>query len=109
TDRGLAWQRAICYRVFVCDNMSFAGDLITRKRKHTANLDLHKEFAEGIGRYVRGYDKLQDNITWWKERTVSKERGKQLIYDIFLQKIVPVRLFHPVVSTYQNNLHQGQN
>ena len=97
----LALQLAIGYRVFVCDNMSFAGDLIALKRKHTATLDLHKEFAEGIGRYVRGYDKLQDNITWWKERTVSKERGKQLIYDIFLQKIVPVRLFHPVCTVWQ--------
>jgi hypothetical protein len=46
---------------------------------------------------LNSYAKLQENIDWWKERTVSKERGKQLIYDIFQQKIVPVRLFHPAV------------
>src|SRR5438132_9792596 len=108
-DMSLALQLAIGYRVFVCDNMSFAGELIALKRKHTANLDLHTEFATGIGRYVNGYQKLQEDIDWWKERTVSKERSKQLIYDIFTQKIVPVRLFHPVVNTYHNNLHQGQN
>jgi hypothetical protein len=100
-DKSLALQLAIGYRVFICDNMAFHGDLIALKRKHTANLDLHKEFAEGIGRYVRGYPKLQENITWWKERTISKERGKQLIYDIFNQKIVPVRLFHPVCTVWQ--------
>jgi hypothetical protein len=50
---------------------------------------------------LNGYAKLQENIDWWKERTVSKERGKQLIYDIFTQKIVPVRLFHPVVRAWE--------
>ena len=108
-DKSLALQLAIGYRVFVCDNMAFAGDLIALKRKHTANLDLHKEFAEGIGRYVRDYRRLQDDISCWKETQITPERAKTLIYDIFLQKIVPVRLFHPIVSSYQATLHQGQN
>jgi hypothetical protein len=100
-DRSLSLQLAIGFRVLVCMNMAFHGDLIALKRKHTANLDLHTEFATGIGRYVNGYAKLQENIDWWKERTVSKERGKQLIYDIFSQKIVPVRLFHPTVHAWE--------
>jgi hypothetical protein len=100
-DKSLALQLAIGRRIFLCDNMAFHGDLIALRRKHTGNLDLHKEFAEGIGRYVREYPKLQDNITWWKERTVSKERGKQLIYDIFRQKLVPIRLFHPAVHDWE--------
>jgi hypothetical protein len=100
-DKSLALQLAIGYRVFICDNMAFHGDLIALKRKHTANLDLHTEFAQGIGRYVQGYQKLQENVHWWKERTVSKERGKQLIYDIFSQKLVPLRLFHPAVRDWE--------
>src|SRR5215831_13835350 len=108
-DMRLALQLAIGYRVFVCDNMSFAGDLIALKRKHTANLDLHKACAEGIGRYVRDYRRLQDDIQVWKETPVTPQRAKTLIYDIFLQKIVPIRLFHPIVSTYQATMHQGQN
>jgi len=100
-DKSLALQLVIGYRVFICDNMAFHGDLIALKRKHTANLDLHTEFATGIGRYVQGYQKLHENIDWWKEWTVSKERGKQLIYDIFSQKIVPVRLFHPTVRVWE--------
>jgi Domain of unknown function (DUF932) len=100
-DKSLALQLAIGFRIFVCDNMAFSGDLIALRRKHRGNLDLHKEFAEGIGRYVREYPKLQDNITWWKEWTVSKERGKQRIYDIFRQKLVPIRLFHPAVHDWE--------
>src|SRR5262245_20414580 len=82
SDKRLALLPAIGSRIFICDNMAFHGDLIALKRKHTANLDLHAEFATGIGRYVQGYAKLHENIDWWKERTVNKERGKQLIYDI---------------------------
>jgi len=100
-DKSLALQLAIGYRVFICDNMAFAGDLIALRRKHTGNLNLHREFAEGIGRYVTQYPKLQENINWWKEWTLTKERGKQLIYDIFRQKIVPVRLFHPSVADWE--------
>jgi Domain of unknown function (DUF932) len=100
-DKSLALQLAIGYRIFICDNMAFYGDLIALRRKHTANLDLHKEFAEGIGRYVREYPKLEENINWWKERVVSKERGKQLIYDLFSQRIVPLRLFHPAVCDWE--------
>jgi len=91
------------------DNMAFAGNLIALRRKHTGNLDIHKELAEAITRYVRDYRRLQDDISVWKETTVTPERAKTLIYDIFLQKIVPVQLFHPVVSTYQATMPQGQN
>ena len=108
-DKSLALQLAIGYRVFVCDNMAFAGDLIALRRKHTGNLDLHKEFAEGIGRYVRDYRRLQDDIQVWKATPITPARAKTLIYDLFCKKIVPVRLFHSVARTYHNNLHAGQN
>jgi len=108
-DKSLALQIAIGYRTFVCDNMAFSGDLIALRRKHTGNLDIHKELAEAITRYVRDYRRLQDDIVVWKETPVTPERAKTLIYDIFLQKIVPIRLFHPVVSTYQATMHQGQH
>src|SRR4029453_14861576 len=49
-DKSLALQLAIGYRVFICDNMAFHGDLIALKQKHTATLALPTEFATGIGR-----------------------------------------------------------
>src|SRR5919202_4417010 len=66
-DKSLALQIAIGYRTFVCDNMAFAGDLIALRRKHTGNLDIHKELAEAITRYVHDYRRLQDDISVWKE------------------------------------------
>lgn len=108
-DKSLRLQLAIGYRVTVCDNMLFAGTLIALNRKHTGNLDIHKELAEAMTRYVRDYRRLQDDILCWKETPITTERAKTLIYDIFLQKIVPTRLFHPVVSSYQATMHQGQN
>ncbi len=51
------------------DNMAFAGNLIALRRKHTGNLDIHKELAEAITRYVRDYRRLQDDISVWNEHT----------------------------------------
>src|ERR687885_805522 len=80
--------------------MAFAGDLIALRRKHTGNLDIHKELAEAITRYVHDYRRLQDDISVWKETPVTPERAKTLIYDIFRHKIVPLRFFHPIIDSY---------
>lgn len=100
-DKSLALQLAIGYRVFVCDNMCFAGDLIALNRKHTGNLDLHGEFATAMTRYVRDYRRLQDDIQVWKDTPIDTERAKRLIYDVFAQKIVPLRLFHPITESWK--------
>ena len=71
-DKSLALQLAIGYRVFVCDNMSFAGDLIALRRKHTGNLDLHKEFAEGIGRYVDPRQTATELLKVWRTQQATK-------------------------------------
>lgn len=48
--------------------MAFAGDLIALRCKHTGNLDIHKELAEAMTRYVRDYRRLQDDISIQKLR-----------------------------------------
>jgi hypothetical protein len=99
--KDMAATICVASRIAVCDNLLFASTLIPLKRKHTPGLNLHVVMIEAFNRYVAQYSKLEENINWWKERTVSKERGKQLIYDIFHQKIVPVRLFHPAVRDWE--------
>src|SRR5215510_8418996 len=54
TDKSLAIQIAVGARVFVCDNMSFSGELI-HTRKHTAKLDLGVELDSAMYRYIQGY------------------------------------------------------
>jgi hypothetical protein len=94
-DKSMPIQIAVGARVFVCDNMSFLGELI-HTRKHTAKLDLGVELDSAMYRYMQGFRKLMDDIQIQKDTVVEERRAKQLIYDIFRQKIVPLRLFHPV-------------
>ena len=99
TDKSMSIQIAVGARVFVCDNMSFSGDLIAI-RKHTSKLDLGEEMDRAMFKYIRGFRQLVDDITVQKETPLEYADSKQYIYDIFRQKIVPMRLFHPVVEDW---------
>ena len=87
-------------RIFVCDNLCFAGDLIALKRKHTSKLDIEKEIAQGLDRYQEGILQLEEDIASLKRLSLTERESKELIFDIFRKKIVPLRLFHPVTETY---------
>jgi hypothetical protein len=104
-DKSMPIQIAVGARVFVCDNMSFLGELI-HTRKHTAKLDLGVELDSAMYRYIQGYRKLLDDITVQKETIMEDRKAKTLIYDIFRQKIVPMRLFHPVVYSWEDSSKQ---
>jgi hypothetical protein len=104
-DRSMPIQIAVGARVFVCDNMSFLGELI-HTRKHTAKLDLGVELDSAMYRYMQGFRKLVDDITVQQESPLEDRKAKTLIYDIFRQKIVPVRLLHPVVEDYETRAKQ---
>ena len=103
TDKSMSIQIAVGARVFVCDNMSFLGELIA-VRKHTSKLNLGEEMDRAMYRYMQGYKRLQDDIHVQQETPVSREAGRHYIYDIFRQKIVPIRLFHPVSSAWENTM-----
>jgi hypothetical protein len=98
-DKSMPIQIAVGARVFVCDNMSFLGELI-HTRKHTAKLDLARELDGAMYEYMRGYRKLLDDISVQQETKIEDRKGKQLIYDIFRQKIVPLKLFHPITESW---------
>ena len=98
-------QLAVGARVFVCDNMSFLGELITT-RKHTSKLDLAEEMDRAMFKYMQGFRRLVDDIQVQKETVMEERKAKTLIYDIFRQKIMPVRLFHPVVTDWETRAKQ---
>jgi hypothetical protein len=99
-DKSMPIQIAVGARVFVCDNMSFLGELI-HTRRHTAKLDLGQELDGAMYRYMQGFRRLLDDINVQKETVMEERKAKTLIYDIFRQKILPVRLFHPIVEDYE--------
>jgi hypothetical protein len=87
-------------RVTVCDNLLFSGEVVTL-RKHTIRLDLAEELDRAMYRYMQGFRKLMYDISVQKDTEIEERRAKTLIYDIFRNKIVPLRLFPFVVNTYE--------
>ena len=98
-DKSMPIQIAVGARVFVCDNMSFHGDMIS-VRKHTSKLQLDEEMDRAMFRYMQGFRRLVDDIHVQETTEIEDAVSKQYIYDIFRQKIVPMRLFHPVVDDW---------
>jgi len=104
-DRSMSIQIAVGLRVFVCSNLSFSGEMIA-VRKHTSKLDLGKELDAAMYDYIKGFRRLLDDIQVQKETVMEERKAKTLIYDIFRQKIMPVRLFHPVVTDWETRAKQ---
>jgi len=98
-DKSMPIQIAVGARVFVCDNLSFLGELIAIRR-HTSKLDLGEEMDRTMYRYMQGFRKLKDDIAVQQETFLEDRRVKQLLYDIFQQKIMPLRLFPLVTEHY---------
>jgi hypothetical protein len=99
TDKSMSIQIAVGARVFVCSNMSFYGDLIA-VRKHTSKLQLDEEMDRAMFRYMQGFRRLQDDIHVQENTPLDDQKAKALIYDIFQQKIVPLRLFPLVTASW---------
>jgi hypothetical protein len=103
-DKSMSIQLAIGVRVFLCDNLCFTGDLIALKRRHTKNLDLQKELAQGLDRYQAGVLSLNTGITSLKNTPIGERTAAKYVYDAFRKKIVPVRLFHPVTESWHKSI-----
>lgn len=105
-DKSLSITLVAGLRVYVCSNLCLSGDLIALRRKHTSRLDLPRELADGLDRYQAGVSQLQGGVERLKEAEISVTHAKALVYDIFRQQIVPVRLFRPVTQTLMASIEQ---
>jgi Domain of unknown function (DUF932) len=101
-DRSLALEIAVGIKVFVCDNMTFSGDLIALRRKHTARFDLNADISRAVDRYQAHLLTLQQQITGIQESPLSDLQAKAWIVDAFRQEILPIRHFKTVTETYCN-------
>ena len=109
-DKSLSITLVAGLRVFVCSNLCYSGDVIALRRKHTSRLDLPRELADGLDRYQAGVSQLQDGVEKLKQAEISVNRAKVMVYDIFRQQIVPVRLFRPITQTLYTSLRDyGRN
>jgi len=99
-DKTMSIQIAMGFRVFVCDNLVFSGDLIALRRKHTSGLDLQREIARSIDRYQEGVLTLERGIEQLRNSELVDSKAKELIFDVFDQAILPTRFFGAVSEAY---------
>lgn len=93
-------QIAVGARVFVCDNLAFHGDFIALKRKHTIGLDLAAEVNNAIKTFAKKFELFSQEIRDMRQRKISDDEAKAIIFDVFEQRVMPVRLFDDVAQQY---------
>lgn len=99
-DRSMALEIAVGVKVFVCDNLAFSGDLIALRRKHTAGFDLNADLSRAVDRYQKHLASLKGQVERLQCLSVSDEDAKGLLYEVFAQGILPLRLFQTVNYYY---------
>jgi hypothetical protein len=99
-DKSMALQLAVGLKIVVCDNLAFAGDLIALRRKHTAGLDLARDLARALDRYQERFPLLTAGVERLQHTPLADATAKAVIYDLFAQRIVPLRFFPLVVRAY---------
>ena len=99
-DKSMAVEIAVGVRVFVCDNLAFSGDLIALRRKHTSGFDLEAEIERALDRYEAQLGVLNGRIEDLQNSKILDEDAKALIFDIFRERILPLRHFPRVSEDY---------
>ena len=107
-DRTEALRMFAGVRVFACDNMALSGDEIILQKKHTARFALAQALPEAFDRYQYGTLRLQQSIEDLQGTPIDAQGAQGTIFDIFRRKIVPLRLFHPVVDDWEAQHPQGK-
>ncbi len=104
-DRSMALQGVAGLRVFVCDNLCLNGEFIAISRRHTSGLNLIQEVTLCVAKFEEHYATLKTEVENLKNREIGDTEAKSIIHDIFVKKVLPVRLFPDVSSAYFNPPH----
>jgi hypothetical protein len=72
-------------RVFVCSNLSFAGDFGIVLAKHTKNFLLKNAISIGIDEAQRGFEPMQIQVNHWKDTQVSDDEARLTIFRAFIE------------------------
>ena len=99
-DQSMALEIAVGVKIFVCDNLTFSGDLIALRRKHTAKFDLNADISRAIDRYQQHLAVLKGDVERLRSSAVSEVEAKGMVFDLFARGILPIRLFTTVDHYY---------
>jgi hypothetical protein len=110
-DRSLAIQATAGARVFVCDNLSFSGDsgTVVLRKKHTSKLDLAKVVPPAIDAYLDKAGAFKVDIERMRNEAISDARAKEIMCDIFVNHVLPLKLFEKAYHLYFDDDQQRGN
>lgn len=92
---------AVGARIFVCDNLSFSGDLIALRRKHTGQLRVKDELKKAVEIFAEKFQAFSTEIKLQKQIKITDLEAKGLIFDVFAEKkLMPIRLIHSVAEQW---------
>lgn len=106
-DRSFSAGLAVGGRVFVCDNLSFSGE-ITIARKHTSRIrqDLPNITARAVGRLTDLRDVQDRRIAAYKDLAIEDGRALELITRLSVDAhALPTRLIPDVVKEWRTPRH----
>lgn len=106
-DKSMRLALTAGYRVFVCDNMAFSGDFTPLLHKHTRNLDLRDSISIAVDRIFRGFDHLAKVIDGMRQREMSDNDVRLVIYQAFVEGQVKSVPKHLMASVHENYFKPG--
>jgi hypothetical protein len=99
-DKTLPVQMVAGSRVFVCDNLSFSGEVTICDRKHTAGLNIQSEVYDGVDRAIMRFTALDTRIQELKAIEISDIEAKATIYDAVATGVINQNLLSVVGKHY---------
>lgn len=100
TNRSLAIKGVAGNRVMVCDNLTLSGDMIAIMRKNTVGLDLGAAMEAGFAKFLQHASTLDRHIARLQAKAITDMEAKEIVFDVFAQQVLPIRLFDYVSQFY---------
>jgi hypothetical protein len=100
TNRTMAIKGVAGNRVMVCDNLTLSGDMIALQRKNTSGLDLSAAMEAGFAKFLQHATTLDRHIARLQAKAITDMEAKEIVFDVFAQQLLPIRLFDYVSQFY---------
>lgn len=107
-DKKLRLQGVAGQNVFVCTNLSLAGEFLLFAKKHTANVDIRDLIEVAMGNLVRQIASVDAEIAQLKAVRVTEVQVKVAIYDAVIGGALPLprKLLTPLHETFVSPPHE---
>jgi hypothetical protein len=94
-------------RIFVCSNLSFAGDFNIVLAKHSKNFSLRNSLSIGIDEAQRGFGPMISRVNHWKDVQVNDDAARCSIFRAFIEDQIdaPKHLAKEVWHNWNNPTH----